>query len=37
MVEDWFLDLYFEWMYKRIRYTMYLERQNFYLRVNFDG
>jgi len=37
VIEDWFLDLCFEWKYKRIRYAMYSRRQSFYLRVGIDG
>ncbi len=35
-MEDWFLDLCFEWKYKKIHYAMYSGRQNFYLRVGID-
>jgi hypothetical protein len=37
VVEDWFLDLYLEWKYKKICCTMYSGRQKLYLKVGFDG
>ncbi len=32
-----FVNLYFEGNTKTINYTMYLERQSIYFRINYDG
>ncbi len=37
VVEDGFLDLYFEWKYMRICCAMYIGTQNFYLIIGFVG